>query len=235
MLKLFNTLTRKKESFKPLKKNHVGLYTCGPTVYDFAHIGNFRTYVWQDILKRWLMYKGLKVKHVMNLTDVDDKTIKGSRKEGTSLKKFTTRYSKEFFADMKALNILPADIFPKATEHIDEMVEMIKTLLKKGFAYKTNDGIYFDISKFKDYGKLSKLKMKDLKAGARVRNDLYTKEEAQDFALWKFWDEEDDDVFWEPIIEISVSETEYKKLIKSAIKNNDVEFLKLNKIRVGKK
>lgn len=196
MLKMFNTLTKRKEAFKPIRKNFVGLYTCGPTVYDFAHIGNFRTYVWQDILKRWLLHKGFKVKHIMNLTDIDDKTIKGSRKEGVSLKEFTTRYSKGFFSDMKALNILPADVFPKATEHIEEMIVLIKVLMKKGFAYKTNDGIYFDISKFEEYGKLSKLKVKELKAGARVRNDLYTKDEAQDFALWKFWDQEDGDVFW---------------------------------------
>ncbi len=195
-LKIFNTLDRKKEVFKPLKDRKVGLYTCGPTVYDFAHLGNFRTYVWQDMLKRWLLYRGFKVKHVMNLTDVDDKTIKGARKEGIKLKDFTQRYTKAFFDDMKSLNILPADIFPKATEHIKEMTGLIETLRKKGVAYKSTDGIYFDISKFKSYGKLSKVKLKGLKAGARVRSDLYTKEEAQDFALWKFWDEEDGDVFW---------------------------------------
>ncbi len=196
-LRLFNTMTKKKEVFKPLKDKKVGLYTCGPTVYDFAHIGNFRTYVWQDILKRWLLHRGFKVKHVMNLTDVDDKTIKDSQKQGTQLKEYTQKYADEFFEDMKSLNILPADVFPKATEHIDEMVGMVKILMKKGFAYKTNDGIYFDISKFKNYGKLSKLKIKELKSGARIRNDLYTKEEAQDFALWKFWDKEDGDVFWD--------------------------------------
>jgi len=200
MLKLFNTLTRKKEIFKPLKNKEVGFYTCGPTTYDYAHIGNFRTYVWQDVLKRWLLFKGFKVKHVMNLTDVDDKTIKGSRKEGMSLKEFTQKYNKVFFDDMKSLNILPADVFPKATEHVDEMVDMIKVLMKKGIAYETNDGIYFDISKFKNYGKLSKLKITELKAGARVRSDLYTKEEVQDFALWKFWDKEDGNVFWDTVI-----------------------------------
>ena len=197
MLKLFNTLTRKKEIFKPLKNKEVRLYTCGPTTYDFAHIGNFRTYVWQDILKRWLVLRGFKVEHVMNLTDVDDKTIKGAIKEGISLKEFTERYSKAFFEDMKTLNIIPANVFPRATGHIKEMVGMIKILMKKGFAYKTNDGIYFDISKFKNYGKLSKLKIKELKAGARIRTDLYTKEEAQDFALWKFWDQDDGNVFWD--------------------------------------
>ena len=198
MLEIFNTLTRRKEVFKPINEGEVKLYTCGPTVYDFAHIGNFRTYVWQDVLKRWLKYRGFKVRHVMNVTDVDDKTIRGSRQEGISLRKFTERYTKAFFEDSKTLNILPADIFPKATEHIKEMVDLIKILTQKGYAYKAEDGsIYYAISKFKDYGKLSKLKIEELKPGARVKVDTYTKREAQDFALWKDWDPEDGDIFWE--------------------------------------
>ncbi len=197
-LKLFNTLTGKKEVFRPLKGKEVRMYTCGPTVYDFAHIGNFRTYVWQDLLKRWLTYRGYKVKHVMNLTDVDDKTIKGSRAQGIPLKKFTEKFTKEFFEDANTLNIIPADVITKATEYTKEMVTLIKILLKKKIAYKGEDGsVYFDISKFKDYGKLSKLKIGELKAGARVKADLYTKEEAQDFALWKAWNAEDGDVFWQ--------------------------------------
>jgi len=197
-MKLFNTLTRRKEVFKPISEGEVKLYTCGPTVYDFAHIGNFRTYVWQDVLKRWLKSRGFKVTHVMNITDVDDKTIRGSRQEGISLKEFTERYTKAFFEDSKALNILPADICPKATEHIKEMVDLIKVLTQKGYAYRAEDGsIYYAISKFKDYGKLSKLKIEELKPGARVKVDTYTKREAQDFALWKAWDPEDGDVFWE--------------------------------------
>jgi len=135
---------------------------------------------------------------VMNVTDVDDKTIRGSRQEGISLRKFTERYTKAFFEDSKTLNILPADIFPKATEHIKEMVDLIKILTQKGYAYKAEDGsIYYAISKFKDYGKLSKLKIEELKPGARVKVDTYTKREAQDFALWKDWDPEDGDIFWE--------------------------------------
>jgi len=198
VLEIFNTLTRRKEVFKPINEGEVKLYTCGPTVYDFAHIGNFRTYVWQDVLKRWLKYRGFKVRHVMNVTDVDDKTIRGSRQEGISLRKFTERYTKAFFEDSKTLNILPADIFPKATEHIKEMVDLIKILTQKGYAYKAEDGsIYYAISKFKDYGKLSKLKIEELKPGARVKVDTYTKREAQDFALWKAWDPEDGDIFWE--------------------------------------
>jgi len=134
----------------------------------------------------------------MNVTDVDDKTIRGSRQEGISLKEFTERYTKAFFEDSKTLNILPADIFPKATEHIKEMVDLIKILTQKGYAYKAEDGsIYYAISKFKDYGKLSKLKIEELKPGARVKVDTYTKREAQDFALWKAWDPEDGDIFWE--------------------------------------
>ena len=196
-LKLYNTLTRKKELFKPLKDKQVNLYTCGPTVYDYAHIGNFRAYICGDILKRYLKYKGYTVKHVMNITDVDDKTIKGAMKEKISLEKYTKRYEKAFFEDLKELNIDKADVFPRATEHIKEMVTIIKNLLNKKFAYKAKDGIYFDISKFKDYGKLSHTKLKELEAGKRVKQDQYEKEEAQDFALWKFWDKSDGDVFWE--------------------------------------
>ena len=196
-LKLCNTLTRKKEVFKPIKDKIVKLYTCGPTVWDFAHIGNFRAYICSDILKRYLKYKGYKVKHVMNITDVDDKTIKGANEDGISLKEFTRRYEKAFFEDIETLNIDKADIFPRATEHIKEMIAIIKKLLRNKIAYKSDDGsIYYDISKFKDYGKLSHIKTKELKEGARVKQDSYEKEEAKDFALWKAYDKEDSDVFW---------------------------------------
>ena len=197
-LKLHNTLTRKKEIFKPLQNKIVKLYTCGPTVYDFAHIGNFRAYICSDILKRYLKYKSFKVKHVMNITDVDDKTIKGANKEGISLKEFTRKYEKAFFEDIEKLNIDKADIFPRATEHIKEMAAIIKKLLKNGVAYKSEDGsIYYDISKFQGYGKLSHTKIKELKEGARVKQDSYEKEEAKDFALWKSYDKEDGNVFWQ--------------------------------------
>jgi cysteinyl-tRNA synthetase len=194
----FNTLTRKKEVFKPLEADKVKIYTCGPTVYDFAHIGNFRAFLFEDLLKRWLVSRGFKVTHVMNLTDVDDKTIKGSQKQQVPLKQFTDFYVKAFFEDIKALNIQPADVYPKATDHIPEMVALIKTLMAKGYAYRGEDGsIYYAISKFPDYGKLSKIKTAELKAGARVSQDEYAKEEAQDFALWKAWTPEDGDVYWE--------------------------------------
>jgi cysteinyl-tRNA synthetase len=194
----FNTLTRKKDVFKPLIAGRVKMYTCGPTVYDFAHIGNFRAFLFEDLLKRWLIHRGFKVNHVMNLTDIDDKTIKGSQKQGVPLRQFTDFYVKAFFEDIKSLNIEAADIYPKATDHIPEMVVLIKTLMAKGFAYKGDDGsIYFSVCKFPDYGKMSRIKVGELKVGARVSQDEYTKEEAQDFALWKAWSPEDGDIFWE--------------------------------------
>ncbi|MEM3728532.1 MAG: cysteine--tRNA ligase [Candidatus Bathyarchaeia archaeon] len=197
-ISFFNTLTRRKEKFVPLEEGKVRIYTCGPTVYDYAHIGNFRTFVFQDLLRRWLEYRGFKVIQVMNITDVDDKTIRGARRQNIPLKEYTDYYMKAFFEDIEALNLEKAEYYPRATEHIPEMVDLIKRLMEKGYAYRGEDGsIYYDISKFKDYGKLSKLKIEELKPGARVKVDEYGKEEARDFALWKAWDEEDGNVFWE--------------------------------------
>jgi cysteinyl-tRNA synthetase len=194
----FNTLTRRKEQFTPIEPDKVRMYTCGPTVYDYAHIGNFRAFLFEDLLKRWLEYRGYKVTHVMNLTDVDDKTIRGSQKQHVPLKKYTGQYANAFFEDIKALNVKLATHYPKATDHIPEMVALVKTLIAKGYAYKSQDGsIYYAISKFKNYGKLSHINVQELQAGARVKTDEYTKEEAQDFALWKAWTPEDGDVFWE--------------------------------------
>ncbi len=198
MLQFYNSLTKKKEAFKPIKKNEIKMYTCGPTVYDFAHIGNFRAYIFEDLLRRYLKFKGFKVTQVMNLTDVDDKTIKGSRKEGISLEKFTEKYKKAFFEDLDILNIERAEFYPEATKTIPEMVLLIKKLLKNGLAYKGEDNsIYFSIKKFKNYGKLSGFKIEELKEGARVKQDEYEKENARDFALWKAYSEEDGKVFWE--------------------------------------
>ncbi len=197
-IRFFNTLTRTKERFVPLEKGKVKLYTCGPTVYDYPHIGNFRAFIFDDLLRRWLKYRGFKVTQVMNITDVDDKTIRGSRTKKIPLKKYTEHYTKAFFEDIKALNIEKVEHYPKATEHIPEMVSLIKKLLEKGYAYRGEDGsIYYDVSKFKEYGKLSKIKVEELKPGARVKVDEYGKEEAHDFALWKAWNEEDGDVYWE--------------------------------------
>ncbi len=198
-LVFYNTLTRTKEEFKPLEPGKVRIYSCGPTVYNYAHIGNLRSFLFSDILRRYLKFKGYEVKHVMNLTDVDDKTIRDSKKEGLSLKDFTEKYTKYFFDDLDALNIERVEIYPKATEHIEEMVSLTETLLNKDYAYKSNDGsTYFDISKFDEYGKLSKIKFDNLKAGARVKQDEYEKESAHDFALWKGYEKSDGDVFWKP-------------------------------------
>jgi cysteinyl-tRNA synthetase len=197
-LVFFNTLSKRKEEFKPLKGKTVRMYTCGPTVYDFAHIGNFRAYVFEDVLRRYLEYKKYGVKQVMNLTDVDDKTIKGAKKAGVSLQEYTKKYSDAFFEDIKKLNIEKAEVYPRATEHVKEMVSLIQLLLKKGFAYRSGDGsIYYNVRKFTDYGKLSGITVGELREGARVSQDSYEKEQAADFALWKKWDAEDGDVFWE--------------------------------------
>ena len=196
-LRFFNTLTRRKEKFTPLEPGKVRMYTCGPTVYDYAHIGNFRAFLFEDLLKRWLEYRGFTVTHVMNLTDVDDKTIKGAQKQQIPLTQYTAHYTEAFFEDIKKLNVKPANHYPKATDHIPQMTQLIQTLLDKGYAYKSQDGsTYYAINKFKNYGKLSKTKPQALKTGARVKQDEYTKEEAQDFALWKAHTPEDGNVFW---------------------------------------
>jgi len=202
-LKLFNTLSRKKELFEPLNSPSVGLYTCGPTVYNYLHIGNWRAYIFSDILKRYLIYRGYSVKHIMNITDVEDKIIKAIKEKKESLEDLTQKYTNEFYKSRDLLNILPASKYTKATDYIKEMLELIETLLEKGFAYKTDTGsIYFDITKYKEYGKLSHFKISDLKENAHGRMicDEYEKENAQDFALWKAWEEKDGDVFWEPEI-----------------------------------
>jgi cysteinyl-tRNA synthetase len=181
-----------------MKEGEVGIYTCGPTVYDFAHIGNFRAYVFEDVLRRYLKYRGYRVTQVMNITDVDDKTIKNAGERGVPLAEYTKKYEEAFFDDLKALNIEEAEHYPRATEHITEMVEMIKRLMDRDLAYVgEDDSIYFAISRFKDYGKLSGIEAaKGRKAGARVRQDEYGKEDPRDFALWKAWDFADGDVYW---------------------------------------
>ncbi len=184
-LKLYNILTRKKQLFKPLKDKIVGLYACGPTVYNYAHIGNLRTYIFEDILKRALEFNGYEVKYVMNITDVEDKIIRDSKKAKKNILDFVKPYEKVFFEDLKKLNIEKAYKYPKATQHIKEMIKIISALLRKGLAYKVDDSIYFDIFKFKAYGKLSGLKYRELKVGARVDVDEYGKADAEDFVLWK--------------------------------------------------
>lgn len=199
-MQVYNTLTRKLEFFKPLEDNHVRMYCCGPTVYNYAHVGNLRAFTFYDIVRRTLLHKGYKVTFVMNLTDVDDKTIKGSQSERISLKEFTQRYTDIFFKDLETLNIKKADIHPKATEHIKEMVDLIKRLINLGIAYKGADGsVYYKVSAFKEYGKLSHMDLSQLKAGAsgRVNADEYAKDQVFDFALWKAWTPEDGEVYWD--------------------------------------
>lgn len=199
-IQFFDTLTRKLEEFRPMDPKVVKMYTCGPTVYDFAHIGNFRAYVFEDLLQRHLEVRGYKVERVMNLTDVDDKTIKGSMRTGLPLNEFTRPFKEAFFEDLKKLNIKPADKFPAATdsENIARMIEMIGVLIERGYAYQAEDkSVYFRIAKFKDYGCLAHLNLEELRPTGRIQNDEYEKENVGDFAVWKAWDEKDGDVFWE--------------------------------------
>ena len=198
-LRLLDTLTREKQEVLPLDRPLL-LYTCGPTVYNRVHIGNLRAFLTYDLLRRALEWAGHRVRHVMNLTDVDDKTIRDSQKAGEPLRAFTQRWIDLFLADMKALAILPPHELPRATDAIDAMVRMVQTLLDKGVAYRGDDGsVYFKIGAFPAYGRLSRLDQRTLKAGAggRVAADEYEKESVQDFALWKAWTPGDGDVFWE--------------------------------------
>ncbi|MEK6894312.1 MAG: cysteine--tRNA ligase [Nanoarchaeota archaeon] len=195
-MELYNTLTHKKEEFTPIKKGKVGMYSCGPTVYSYQHIGNFRTAILADFLKRALTYNGYDVKHIVNFTDVDDKTIRASQKEGLSLKKLASKYEDIYLEDLNSLNIIRPAKFLRATENIDKMVNIIQKLLKKEYAYKTDDGVYFSISKFKHYGEIAGLH-KITKTKERIKMDEYDKENAQDFALWKFYSNEDGNVYWD--------------------------------------
>ena len=194
-MEILNTLSRKREKFKALKDKTVAMYTCGPTVYNYAHIGNLRTFIFYDIVKRAFELNGYRVKHVMNLTDVDDKTIKGSIERGMSLEEYTGLYTKYFMDDLEKLNIKKNIKFAKATENIEKMQTIISKLLREGYAYETDDGIYYKVSAFKDYGKLSGMTVNG--KYSRISSDEYDKESAADFALWKYWNEKDGKVFWE--------------------------------------
>jgi len=197
-IRFYNTINRKKVEFEPITPGTVKLYTCGPTVYDTAHIGNFRTFLFEDLLKRFLIFKGYEVYHVMNITDVDDKTIKRANKEGMTINELTLRYTKEFMNDIKSLKILPADKYPRATDHIAEMIQMIQTLEESGYAYETKDhSVYFRLDSYDSYGQLTKIDLTKQRATKRIINDEYSKDNPQDFALWKAWDDEDGKVFWE--------------------------------------
>ena len=184
MLKLYNTLSKQIEGFIPLNPPNVGMYICGPTVYDYFHIGNARTFIMADIIRRYLEYKGYNVKYVMNLTDIDDKIIKKSLEEKIPASEIAKKYSDAFFEDIKRLKIKPATLYPKATEHMNEIVKMIKTLVDSGAAYNVDGNVFYNVSAFKDYGNLSGKKIDELEAGARVEV-MEEKKNPLDFALWK--------------------------------------------------
>ena len=197
-MKVFNSLTRQNEDLKPIADNTIRLYTCGPTVYNFAHIGNFRAYTFEDILRRVIQFNGMKIKQVMNLTDVDDKTIKGANAACVKLTDYTKTYKDAFFADLKKLNIQSAEVYPAATEHIPEMIDLVADLVKKGIAYQSEDGsVYFNVRKFPGYGKLAHIDFDHQQTGARCASDEYDKENVGDFALWKAWEESDGPVAWD--------------------------------------
>ena len=202
MIRLLNTYSRQLEDFTPLDPagKCVKVYTCGPTVYNHAHIGNFRAYIFEDLLQKHLELRGYEVERVMNLTDVDDKTIRGSRASGLPLAEYTQQFKLAFFEDLKTLRVKPATHFPAATEErfIQRMIEMIQLLVDKGIGYQAEDkSVYFRLSAFPNYGKLAHLNLEELRPSGRVRSDEYEKENIGDFALWKSWDEADGDVRWE--------------------------------------
>jgi cysteinyl-tRNA synthetase len=201
-MRFFNTYSREIEEFEPRDpvERKISIYTCGPTVYSRAHIGNFRAYIFEDLLQRYLELRGYKVHRVMNITDVDDKTIRGAREAKIPLSEFTAPFKHAFFEDIETLRIKRANEFPAATDqgYIDRMIEMIGTLISRGLAYQADDkSVYFRINKFPDYGKLAHFDLTQLQSTGRVKHDEYDKEHIGDFALWKAWDEEDGDVGWE--------------------------------------
>src|ERR1700678_501043 len=184
-IRFHNTLSNRLEALAPLHPGEVRIYTCGPTVYDFAHIGNFRTFVFQDILRRFLLSRGLRVMQVMNLTDVDDRIIQKAAEAGVSIREYTEKYIEAFLADMAALNLQAPEEIVRATDHVEDMVDLIERVKEKGLTYESEGSIYYRIAKFPEYGKLSKIDVGGMKAGARVDNDRYEKDDARDFALWK--------------------------------------------------
>ena len=196
-MRFYNTATRALELFEPADPDRVRIYSCGPTVYDYAHIGNFRQFVMADLLKRYLRYRGFGVYHVMNITDVEDRIIARVRAEGKSIEDLTGKYTELFFEDVKRLNVVPADVYPRATDHVQEMIQLIQALIEKGLAYESNGSVYFRIGAFADYGNFARLDLSGLRQGARVDSDEYDKDNARDFVLWKAWVDEDGSVAWE--------------------------------------
>lgn len=194
---LYNTLSRQKDAFKPKDPNNVRVYACGPTPYNFAHIGNLRTYLFEDMVIRSLKFLGYKLHTVMNVTDIDDKTIRDSQKNGETLLDLTQKYTRFFLEDLEHLHVLPPDELIPISAVIDEMVLIINGLLQKGFAYVSDDGsVYYSIAKFKKYGELAKLDRSGMKESVRINNDEYDKENVADFALWKAYSQEDGPNVW---------------------------------------
>ncbi|MBT3230078.1 MAG: cysteine--tRNA ligase [Candidatus Marinimicrobia bacterium] len=197
-IRFYNTITRQKEAFQPLETGKVKMYTCGPTVYDYAHIGNYRTFIFEDLLRRYLEFRGFDVTQAMNLTDVDDNTIRRSRERSISLTELTNEFKTAFHADLKTLNMQAAHQYPEATNYIPEMIQMISELENRGYTYTAADGsVFFKIAKYEQYGKLANLNPDEMLSGGRVADDSYEKEGARDFALWKGYKPEDGDVHWE--------------------------------------
>jgi len=197
-MKVYNSLTRRVEDLSPLEGNEIRLYTCGPTVYNFAHIGNFRAYTFEDVLRRVVQFNGMKIRQVMNLTDVDDKTIRGANAAGVALTDYTKTYKDAFFEDLKKLNVQPAEVYPAATDHIPEMIALVQKLMEKGVAYQSEDGsVYFKVREFPGYGKLAHIDFDNQRTGLRCAADEYDKENVGDFALWKAWEESDGPVGWD--------------------------------------
>ncbi|MBI2821873.1 MAG: cysteine--tRNA ligase [Acidobacteria bacterium] len=184
-MRIFNTLSGLEEEFQPLEDNHVRMYTCGPTVYNFAHIGNFRTFVCQDILRRWLLYRGYRLTHVMNVTDVDDKTIANAKAQGLSLAEYTARYAQAFFEDCRSLRLQEPEVVAYATHHIPDMVHLVERLMQRNLAYRQDGSIYYRIAAFPGYGRLSRLNLAELQLGRSVEADEYSKDDPRDFVLWK--------------------------------------------------
>ncbi|MDG6955348.1 MAG: cysteine--tRNA ligase [Nitrososphaerota archaeon] len=199
MLRLFNSLGREMQEFRPIRDGEVRIYNCGPTVWNYAHVGNFRAFVFYDVLRRHLKFKGYKVTSVMNITDVEDKIIRAVGQTGKPLRELTEFYIAAFMEDLASLKIERMEAMPRATEHLPEILGLVRTLVEKGYAYRAADGsVYFDVSKFKRYGALSGVRLDSLRPAGRVSSDHYEeKKEAADFALWKAWEPGDGDVFWE--------------------------------------
>jgi cysteinyl-tRNA synthetase len=240
-LMLFNTMTREKELFKPLHDNEARIYTCGPTVYDYVHIGNLRAYLSWDLLKRVLAMNGFAVKHVMNYTDVghlvsdddlgEDKMEKGARRERKTAWEIAEFYINAFREDAKKLRIDEPSITPRATGHINEMIELIKILEQKGYTYVIEDGVYFDTSRLSDYGKLAKLDLEGLKAGARVEI-AEGKKNPTDFALWKFSPKEKKrDMEWDFVTELIVTDEQYQQLVVISNKNPKIQILHVEDVK----